>query len=262
MDRRTSPDGVPAFGPLLARAYARHWTEHSALLVRQFDEIARRFRIAGSSLCDIACGEGTFAVGMAKKGWTVTGVDRSQAMLDIAQERARKQRAKLAVLREDMRAFALPEPVDLVTCWYNSLNYLLTEDDLAGTFRAVSGALGERGWFLFDVYTLHGLETEWADRPWIAVDAEDCFVVSRTRYEPRSHRAEVTFTGFLRGDPPGDTAQYVRFEERHHHQGYPWETVGKLLDETGFEVRGHFTMPGVAAPTRWARRVYGAARKR
>jgi len=262
MNQSDSLDGVPAFGPLLARAYARYWLDHSTFLARHFDEIARQFDIRGATLCDVACGEGTFAVAMAKKGWYVFGVDASQAMTDLAQAKVREHHVAGTFLRQDMRTFTLPEPADLVTCWYNSLNYLLTQEDLARTFGAMARALVPGGWLLFDVYTLYGLETEWADRPWIAVDVDDCFVVSRTRYDPQTHRAEVTFTGFLREGSHGEVPHYVRFEERHEHRGYPWTTLKRFLGEAGFEVRGQFTMPGFGTPDKWTKRVYGAARKR
>ncbi len=46
---------------------------------------------------------------------------------------------------------------DLVTCWYGSLNFMTTNDDLQSTFNSISGALKPNGWFLFDINTVYGL---------------------------------------------------------------------------------------------------------
>jgi len=256
-DSRTPADDMPYFGPMLARAYASHWLEHSTSLVRYYPEIARRFGISGGCLADVACGEGTFALAMARRHWRVWGVDRSSDMLALAEAKAKRSRLSVVWLRQDMRELRLPEPVDLITCWYNSLNYLLCEEDLAKTLCAMADALLPGGWLLFDVYTLHGLAMEWANRAWVAVDADDCFVASQTHYEPRTRRAEVTFTGFLRV-----RNRYVRFDEHHHHQGYPWPVLRRLLVDAGFHTRGRFIIPTMAKPDRWSKRIYVAAQKR
>ena len=251
MDLRTD---VPAFGAAFVQAYARHWRDHSAGLVRAFPAVADAFAIRGDRLADLACGEGTFAVGAAKRGWTVWGIDQSPDMLDMAAENARREGASVAWLRQDMRDLALPQQVDVITCWFNSLNYLPDEAAWTTALRAARRALVAGGWLVFDMYTPHGLATEWADADRVAVDTHDCYVVSRTSHNRRVFEAGVHFTGFIR-----DGDHYLRFDEHHLNRSYPWRSVRRMLAGAGFAARGRFTMPGIAPAGRRCVRAYVAA---
>jgi len=197
-DLTTIPLDVPAFGAMLARAYQEHWRDHSLMVAKQFPRICKEFDITGNRLADLACGEGTFAVGMARQGYHVYGVDQSPDMLNLAIAQSRRRKVNVDWLRQDIRELNLPEPVHIITCWFNSLNYLIRDGDLARVFERCGDALVPSGWLLFDVYTLHGLEVEWADRAWVAVDEPDCFITTQTSYEMHTHIGKVHFTGFLR----------------------------------------------------------------
>lgn len=99
---------------------------------------------------DVACGTGIAAAKFAAAGYRVTGVDRSPHML----AQARKQGAeaglrRVTFIKADMRNFALDEPADLVTCMYDSLNYLLEVADLAAAFRCAAAALCDSGLYIF-----------------------------------------------------------------------------------------------------------------
>jgi ubiquinone/menaquinone biosynthesis C-methylase UbiE len=85
-------------------------------------------------LLDIACGEGSFAAAMAGSGWQVSGIDGSPDMIELAQERAQKENVVVDFSVQDMRQPFPHCDVDLITCWYDSLNYLLTTDDLSKVF--------------------------------------------------------------------------------------------------------------------------------
>ena len=54
-------------------------------------------------LLDVACGEGSFCVEMAKNGWSVTGVDQSEEMLRLAKHRAKNDQVDVKFEKQDMR---------------------------------------------------------------------------------------------------------------------------------------------------------------
>ena len=84
-------------------------------------------------LLDVACGEGSFAVEMAKKGWKVTGVDQSEEMLRLAIHRASTSKQDITFQKLDMRFIDYTNEFDIATCWFDSLNYMVTKDDLQST---------------------------------------------------------------------------------------------------------------------------------
>ena len=76
--------------------------------------------------CDLACGTGTTALILARKGITMYAVDLSPVMCRLAREKAERAGLPIRVLRADMRSFRLPKAVDLITCEYDALNHVPT----------------------------------------------------------------------------------------------------------------------------------------
>jgi len=54
-------------------------------------EYLKDLGIVPKDILDVACGEGSFAIMMSKQGYSVTGVDQSQSMIDLALERTRQE---------------------------------------------------------------------------------------------------------------------------------------------------------------------------
>ena len=59
------------------------------------------------SACDLACGTGTTALLLARRGIRMFGVDLSPAMCRLARQKARHAGLPLVVLQADMRSFRL-----------------------------------------------------------------------------------------------------------------------------------------------------------
>ena len=270
--RRTRTEftnGAQPFGDGMVAAYARHWSDYGRGMQTVFERARKRWDIRCQSLADLACGEGSFLTALIGEDMRLFGVDVSPAMLMAAREREQERVGTLLTadpvsriapiewLQQDIRELRLPMAVDVATSWYNSVNYLTGDGDLAATFRAVADALVPGGWFLFDMYTVRGLATDWRDGTWIAVDRPESFVVSRTEFDRRERLARVEFTGFLqRGD------RFCRFDESHRNRAYPWASVKRLLGDAGLDPVGRFTVPRLEEAGREAIRIVVAAKKR
>lgn len=111
--------------------------------------------------CDLACGTGTTALMLARRGIEMYGVDLSPGMCRAARQRAREADLRVRVSRQDMRSFRLPQRVDLVLCEYDALNHVPRKRDLARVLKAVAGALKPGGHFFFDVNNRRGFASYW-----------------------------------------------------------------------------------------------------
>jgi SAM-dependent methyltransferase len=181
---------------------------------------------------DVACGTGVAAAKFAAAGYRVTGVDRSPPMLAQARQRiAEKELERVTLVEADMRDFSLDEPADLVTCMYDSLNYLLEEADLLAAFRSAAEALHSGGLYIFDMNTIYGLAEGWGTRDFVRWDSDDCFIVGCTSWDYEALTNTVTFHGFVR---QGDL--WERFTEVHIQHGYPVATIQTLLERAGLSV--------------------------
>src|SRR5262249_27769241 len=68
----------------------------------------------GKSVLDLCCGPGRCSIALAKKGFSVTGVDKTEYLLEKARARARIAKAKIEWVQADMRDFVRPGSFDLV----------------------------------------------------------------------------------------------------------------------------------------------------
>lgn len=107
--------------------------------------------LIGKRLLDVACGTGKSFLPMLERGWEVTACDISPAMLARAQEKV-GEGVSLSVA--DMRGLPKIGEFDLVWALDDSVNYLLSEDELLKTLSAMGANLAPRGLLLFDVNTL------------------------------------------------------------------------------------------------------------
>ena len=117
-------------------------------------EAARQRGVRIGVLVDLACGTGNSTIPWTRRrGWTVVGVDRSEAML----REARRKSARVQWYRQDLTRLRLPFRGDAVTCHFDALNHVLVRRDLERVFRNVAAVLQEGGLFVFDLNTGHML---------------------------------------------------------------------------------------------------------
>lgn len=137
--------------------------------------------------CDLACGTGTTALELARKGIRMYAVDLSAAMCRLTREKARREGAAVKVMQTDMRSFSLPKRVDLVTCEYDSVNHLPRRLDIARLARRAAAALRAGGWFVFDVNTLAAFELVWNGVVWL--ETQDVAMAMRNGHDMKAGRA-------------------------------------------------------------------------
>ncbi|MBX0329284.1 class I SAM-dependent methyltransferase [Oscillochloris sp. ZM17-4] len=233
-----------------------------ALLVAVYlRELLARHPAPGNRVLDLACGTGTLAMGLADEGWHVTGLDAAPAM--IAQAEAKSVGATFPgsarFVCGDMRdaARALPPAAfDLVTCTYDSLNYMLSESDLLACFQSAADALSPGGLFIGDMNTQHFLEFEWGT---CAVRELEGFVqIEQSHFDPQLATSTMVLTGFVGDDDEG----YERFDEVHVERAYPMEFVDVLMARVGLTVEAHYDSFTLSPPGPYTQRIFWVARKR
>jgi SAM-dependent methyltransferase len=232
-----------------------------ALLTAEYlRELLKRHPVAGPHALDLACGTGTLAFLLAENGWHVIGIDSSATML--AQAQARLADAKLAgsvqLIQYDMRRAADVVPAaacHLVTCIYDSLNYLLTAADLAACFTAVAHALAPGGLFVGDMNTRHFLEHDWGT---CAIHEQPGYIqVERSYFDPEQALSTMLLTGFVGNDADG----YTRFDETHCERAYSPTVIDTLLQQAGLPVEAQYDSFTFAAPGPQCQRIFWVARK-
>lgn len=83
----------------------------------------------GPDMLDLCCGPGRYAIPMAKQGFHVTGIDRTQYLITRGRARARREKVKIRWLKKDMRNFSHPEAFDTVINMWSSFGYCKNREE-------------------------------------------------------------------------------------------------------------------------------------
>jgi SAM-dependent methyltransferase len=234
------------------------YTAYSLRMAELLPAVLENFDYHPQSLLDLACGEGSFAITQAQTGIQVTGVDASPRMLQIARLQAAGHGVKAQFIEIDMRYLDFVSAFDLVTCWFDSLNYLLELSDLEETFRGVEKAIKPGGLFIFDINTIYGLAVLWQQPAYtIQQDTPELVEIHRSSFNYDLSTATVNITAFIQGDQG-----WQRMDEIHQERGYPLAQINDLLAACGFEVLGCYGDLGdLSEPELDSGRVWYVARK-
>ena len=132
----------------------------------------------------------------------------------MAAAKARRARARVHFIRQEMELLTLHEAFDLALCLYDSLNYILAISEIERVFSRVARALAPGGLFVFDVNTAYCLTADWGNR----VLEERCPGTAITHlysYDP-SHGIGTLELFCLRSRGK----QVEKFREIHQERGY------------------------------------------
>lgn len=215
---------------------------------------------------DLACGTGSMTIPLAKRGYDMIGVDGSAEMLSEAYLRSEGVKG-LLYLQQDMRSFELYGTVGAVTCCLDSVNYLLTREDLAACFRTVHNYLDPDGLFLFDVNTPYKFEKIYGNNAYILEDEypEDrelklpptlIYCGWQNEYHPETGICDFSLSLF----EEGEKGEYRRSDETQREKCWSLDELKETLAECSMELLGVYADFSFAEPDASTERWYLAAR--
>jgi SAM-dependent methyltransferase len=205
-----------------------------AALARVALDYLARYGFSPRTALDLATGTGAAAMELAGTGIQVTGVDRSREMLRAARRKAESLSFQIDWQIGTMEEFSSTRRVDLVTCFFDSLNYLLEPELLNRCFASVAETLVPGGWFVFDVNTIGRFESDWNRTTQVAYEDADLLCLFRSTYDPETRLSPLVLTVFERDDI--QHAVWRRWDEEHIERGYPLAELTNYLINAGFTV--------------------------
>jgi len=104
----------------------------------------------GAEVLDLACGFGRHAIGMARRGYAVTGVDFNPRYLEIAAAEARLAGVTVRWMPGDMRSLAMDRSFDAVYSFFTSFGYF-SDTENERVLGHIARALRPGGRFLIDM---------------------------------------------------------------------------------------------------------------
>ena len=184
----------------------------------------------GSHVLDVGCGTGTLSLSLANLGYHVTGLDLSEDMLVVANEKACQRGLPIAFIQRDMRKLTGLSGFDCVLIAVDALNYLETETEVRQTLLGAFEALKNNGLLVFDVHTPHKMTHLFKDYLYVENNDDLTYIwhIEEGKY-PLSVVHELTLFA------KNETGDYKRTIEYHHQRTFEMVHYETWLTEIGFK---------------------------
>ncbi len=233
-------DDIPylRWADMLHRLIKQYGISRSGTSKKRRDEEAfcseqERLESERDLVLDLACGTGTLTELMHQKGYDMIGVDISGDMLNAAIEKRDKSGSDILYLNQDMRKLDLFSTVGTVYCLCDSINYLLSCDDIEKVFKLVENFLYPGGLFIFDFNTVYKYEKIIGDRT-IAENRDGVSFIWENYYYPDEHINEYDLTLFI--EDSDESGYYRKVTETHLQRGYTLGEITQLLEKAGLDL--------------------------
>ena len=119
---------------------------------------------------DLCCGVGRHSLELARRGFQVTGVDRTRSYLDKAIAQAAEENLSVEFVEEDMRKFLREESFDAVISMFTSFSYFEDPEEDKKVVENVYASLKPGGTFIIEMHGKETLARVYQERNWNECD--------------------------------------------------------------------------------------------
>jgi SAM-dependent methyltransferase len=182
---------------------------------------------------ELACGTGSHALALEKKGYKIVATDYSTDMLACARRKAVQVRSEVAFCHYDMRTLDLPyDPFDAVICLFDSIGYVATNEALEQVLKGVHRHLRPNGLFVFEFWHAAAMLRHYDPlrvRRFNTPDGE-VLRIAETTLDYANQLSRVTYIVYeLRSD-----GTYTNFEEAQINRYFLVQEVAAWLSTYNF----------------------------
>ena len=219
-----------------------------------YRQILDREGLTVRTAADLACGTGSVALLLAQKGLQVIGVDMSEEMLCVAQQKAQDVDNPPVFVCQRLEQLRLLRGVDLAVCALDSMNYITDPACCREALRRIYRVLNPGGCFIFDINTPEKLRAM-DDQVFLDED-DDVYCVWRGEFDEKSNILSYEMDLFQR---QGNV--WHRSFEEHREYAYTAEELTAWLKQAGFTNIEVFADQQMIPPRDGEQRIYLKARK-
>jgi len=197
------------------------WGKFSLKYLDILNDLKNRYNFIPNSILDISCGTGDLVNELSKE-YEVVGSDISAEMINVA----KKKYPHLIFYVSDMVDLSLENKFDLILSPFDSVNYIIRQNNLERAFKNIYYLLNEDGYFLFDFNTDKLFEDKHTGT--IVRNAAGIIFKQICEYN-RDKRIAKTIFDFGKG-----------INEIHIQKAYNYGEIKYLLKGNGFEIKYSF----------------------
>ena len=188
--------------------------------------------VDGGLLLDFGCGTGTLSFLLEQKGYDVIGVDASEDMLMVANEKKYEENSSAMFLCQKGEELDLYGTIDCAVSSLDTINHIDSIEKIEKTFSLISLFMNMGGIFIFDMNTPYKHKEILGDNTFV-YDMDDVYCVWQNSFDNIEQRTAIDLDFFIKNE---DDEFYERYSESFCEYAYNPETIIELLNKCGFEL--------------------------
>lgn len=172
------------------------------------------------NILSLGCGTASHDILLAKKGFSILGLDKSPKMIEIAKQKAKEEGVKIDFKVADASNFKVAKKFDFAMAMFNIAGYMTENSAIEGMLKNVSKSLKRGSLLVFDAW--YG-PAVLKDRPQnrakkFLKDGKEITRLTTQTINTEKSIIDITFTIKAGGNPPsqtGDPAEPASLTSRH-----------------------------------------------
>lgn len=218
--------------------------------------IFNRYNFHPRKILELACGTGNITTRLYKKGFSIIGSDISDAMLEVANEKAIDENLRIRFINQDMKNITYNKKVDCVLSICDGVNYIITKEDLIDTFNSVANILNPMGLFIFDISTVYKYENIIGNNVFNE-NFEFFSYVWDNEYNKEDQLLTFNLTIFIKNHED----LFERFIEEHKQRAHRVKEIKEILKKD-FKLLGVFNEESLGKVKETDERIFFVAQKK
>ena len=215
-------------------------------------KIFQKNKVNPKLVLDICCGTGTLTSLLAQD-YEMIGVDASVEMLNAAKKKDKAN--KILYLNQSMTDFELYGTVDAAISTLDSVNYILTNDELKTHFMLMHNYLNNGGYYIFDISTLYKFKNILGGNSFID-EVDDTMFIWQNSFDANVRINTMYLDVFVKNGE-----HYDRISETHFEAAYTVTDIKKIVVKCGFEIVGIYDNLSFTPPKSTSERIFFVIKK-
>lgn len=200
-------------------------------MVEQLQALWQKQNCEVKTVLDAGCGTGAFTLPLAKAGYETCGVDISNEMLTMADQKAFAQNVSCLWIEADLCTLNFAPQFDSVISFFDTFNYILEAKDLLRVFQNLHQCLFAGGCLVFDMRTPFYYQKV-LDAHMFRDEKKGICLFWDNHYIDADIYMDLDF--FV----PKEKGLYLRYQEQHVQHAYGIPEILDFLKKAGFNKIG------------------------
>jgi SAM-dependent methyltransferase len=183
-------------------------------------------------ILELACGTGTHAFLLEKFGYEILATDASADMLEQAKKKAIATGSRVVFKQQDMTELQSQKPpLDAVYCLFDSIGYVLTNENIKRTLKGVMDNLQPKGLFLMEFWNAGAMIRNFSPIRILRrkIEKADILRISETVLDIPTQTCTVDYNIY----EFHEDNTYVHIRETHKNRYFLLQEMAQFLSQAG-----------------------------